>query len=134
MICSDDSGGAIVAWKDMRGNDADIYASRVYSIGHLSGAVIGAAPLSSSPVLCPPYPHPATDRIMLPLFLPTAASVTITLYTLMGTTAMTVRTGDILQAGYHALAADVGRLPHGMYICLLRTSGALQTSRKILVR
>jgi hypothetical protein len=104
-MASDGSGGAWVAWQDLRSGNEDIYATRVNPNG---------APLSVPPAQMPvwmTWPNPFFDRVAMSFVLPAAATVRTRVYDLGGRVVADLGSAS-LPEGPHQITWD-GRTSEG---------------------
>ena len=99
------------------------------------GIVTLTAPLATTAVGSPgiggieqlvgdPIPNPATHRLEIPVVLPSASDLRISLHDVAGRQMATLFSGR-LAAGRHRIPVSVAGLPAGSYFCRLQTSGTV---------
>lgn len=136
-IVSDNTGGAIIGWRDRR--DAvnyHIYAQRILS----SGTLVAVSPAGGPDrfMLGPAYPNPVRgDQTTIPFVLPSAQSAFFEVFDVTG---QRVRTLDsVFSPGLHPISWD-GRndagvtLPGGVYFLRARWGASSETQRIVLLR
>ena len=132
-IIADGSGGAVIAWDDLRsspggfGDQDDIYAQHVRGNGEL-GEVPVAVPDESSFGLAleSPRPNPTRAGAMVMRFtLPSDAAASLEMFDVAGRRLITREVGS-LGAGHHAVDLTGGRRPGaGVYfVRLVQGQGA----------
>lgn len=96
-------GQAIVAWRDHRNGNGDIYARRV----HGRGFVVPPRPKPlRTPRLQTAGPSSARGNLTISLDLPAPQPVTVTLFDLAGRAVRNLAAGKYLEAGAHEFAWD----------------------------
>lgn len=131
LAAADGSGGAVLAWKDSRSGNADLYAHRVDASG---GTPTGAGGPSGVPglVVSPGYPNPFARTIRFDVGQ-AGAAVTMEVFDVTGTRVArrAVRGGRLSFDGRD----DRGRpLAGGIYFCRFSADGTTVTRKIVLVR
>lgn len=80
------------------------------------------------------YPNPFNPATTIRFALPDAAAVQLTVYDALGRRVRTLADGAVLPAGSHAVAADLGGLPTGVYFYRLRAGDVTATRSMLLVK
>jgi photosystem II stability/assembly factor-like uncharacterized protein len=93
--------------------------------------VEGAAPAPGT-VLLGNHPNPASAETTIPFVLRRSSRVRVELFDLLGRSALLVADAE-MNAGRHALRADVSTLPNGVYLCRMTTGDEVYT-RRLVVR
>jgi hypothetical protein len=134
-IAPDGAGGAIVAWDDIRGTSADIYAQNINADGSLGGpvAALPHPPLETLFGLRGAEPNPSAGELRVSFSLPDASPATLELLDLTGRRIVSQSVGN-LGAGAHVvpLAPQVAALPPGIYGVKL-TQGSRRAFSKVAV-
>lgn len=81
-----------------------------------------------------PYPNPFSDKTALNFTLPTAGSVTISVYNSLGEKVAVVADGAMFEAGVHTVTVQGAMLPTGLYYLHFNTSGVTAVRRLLIVR
>jgi hypothetical protein len=79
------------------------------------------------------FPNPFNPTTTIRFELPTASSVTLVVYDVLGREVSTLVNGST-QAGIHDVVLDANRLASGVYLCRLQSGGFTQSRRMMLVR
>lgn len=82
--------------------------------------------------LLPAYPNPFNPRTIIPFETPSASTVRITVYDILGREVTTLVNGEVT-AGRHEAVLNGSQLASGVYLILLQADGAIQTTRKVLL-
>lgn len=80
--------------------------------------------------LAPPYPNPARSAAVIAFDLPAAASVSVSLYDVLGRRVRLLDSG-FRPAGTHQLVVTTEDLPSGLYVC--RLEGRTETVARTLI-
>jgi len=134
VAVSDGSGGAIVAWRDLRQEFYyDVYAE------HVNGTPTPVGRTPAAPALrVTNHPNPFTATTTLELVLSSASDVEIDVYDVAGRRVAS-RLLEDAAAGSHALpfpsiAADGTPLVSGVYFCRIRAAGETVTRKMVIAR
>jgi hypothetical protein len=98
-----------------------------------SDAVIEPPPRGAGVVLAPVSPNPSRGPATLRFLLPEPGRVTLLVMDVGGRQVARVVDGEV-GAGVHAVRCDLSALPAGVYHAVLRTGGAVQTTRFVHLR
>ena len=135
-IVSDGVGGALVAWTDFRsGEDADIYAARLFPDGAVTGA---AAPPPREASLEQNYPNPFNPSTRIAFYVPAPGRVSIRVHDAAGRLVRVLADGEY-GAGRHEITWD-GRdgagapAASGVYLCRMSAGGAVNVRKLVLLR
>ncbi|MFH0806434.1 MAG: T9SS type A sorting domain-containing protein [Candidatus Brennerbacteria bacterium] len=79
------------------------------------------------------YPNPFNPTTAITFALPTAGSVSLIAYNMLGEAVATVAEGE-RAAGTHSIHFDASALPSGTYIYRLRANGATLTRKMVLMK
>ncbi|MCK6600535.1 MAG: carbohydrate-binding protein [Bacteroidetes bacterium] len=79
------------------------------------------------------YPNPFNPVTRIPVSLPTAAFIRLTLYNVLGEEVKTLVSGT-LPAGIHLIQWDAAEFPSGVYFCRFEAGTLSQTRKLILVK
>jgi len=90
----------------------------------------GSAP--RTPELYPPYPNPAAGHLMIPVYMPDEAPVTLTISNVSGQQLKTVRSGVVLGSGFHSFPVSTAGLPQGAYLVEM-VAGTITKTQKVTV-
>jgi hypothetical protein len=127
-LVSDGSGGAIVAWRDLReGNYYDVYAERVNG----RPTPVGNTPVLSGLRVLPNHPNPFSGTTTLEFVLPSVANVAMEVFDVTGRRVWTHRLAQA-DAGRHVVEFSPASLPSGIYFCRVH-AGAETVTRKIVI-
>lgn len=131
-VCSDGSGGLIVAWPDKRSGAWDLYAQRVDANGSLPNVGVGNAALTSSRMESP-RPNPAIGSTMLRFELESPGRTRLEVFDIRGRV-IAVLVDRQLPAGAREERWDLtdaaGRpVPPGLYFARVLAAGRVMTSR-----
>jgi hypothetical protein len=137
--CSDEAGGAFVAWQDFRnGSDWRVYATRVSAAGlHVTGVQEASSPKVSDQ-LDQNAPNPFNPRTTIQFKLSADGRTTLTIYSVNGRLVRRLLQGR-QAAGSHRLAwdgLDENGLPasSGLYVYRLETTRGASAKKMILLR
>jgi len=137
QVTSDGAGGAIVTWVDRRGDDEDIYATRVLPNGSVDVPTsVGARPASlrASEV----YPNPFAATAWIELETASPVPVTIEMFDVAGCRVRSTEfVGNVASSQRIELEArdDAGRLlPSGVYFCRVKAAGETITRKMVIAR
>jgi photosystem II stability/assembly factor-like uncharacterized protein len=97
------------------------------------GAPDGSTPEAASFRLGAAYPNPTRGAATVPVVVPEAAEVRVTVYDVLGRAVATLHDGR-LAVGTHGLAFDAGKLPAGVYAVRVTGDGFTATRRVTVVR
>jgi hypothetical protein len=134
---SDGSGGAIVTWRDLRGEDGfyyDVYAEHVSN-----GVPVGVDRTpNASALLLTNHPNPFASSTTLEFVLPSASDVEISIYDVAGRRVASRHLNDA-KVGPHALPfASIGEdgnaLGNGVYFCRIKAAGTTVTRKMVIAR
>lgn len=135
-IVSDGAGGALVAWTDFRGGeDADIYAARLFPDGAVTGV---DRPPPRAAALEQNYPNPFNPSTRIAFYLPAPGRVSIRVHDAAGRLVRALADGEY-GAGRHEIAWD-GRdgagapAASGVYLCRMSAGGAVNVRKLVLLR
>jgi hypothetical protein len=134
MIASDDAGGAIVTWGDMR---PGIFAQRVYASGAVAAVPPRSAPASFQ--LLAPSPNPVrNDQLSIRFNMPSAERVSAEVLDLAGHRVRTLASDREFSAGPQVLGwdgkDDAGvRLPSEVYFVEVRAGAHAEARRVVLL-
>jgi hypothetical protein len=98
-----------------------------------SDAVGETPPPGAGIVLAPASPNPSRGAATLRFLLPEPGRVTLVVMDVSGRQVARLVDGEI-EAGEHAVRCDLSTLPAGVYHAVLRTGGAVQTTRFVHLR
>lgn len=138
QILSDGAAGAIVAWEDDRNgsSNADIFAMRIYGSGGLA-----AVPPEKVEGLRvdPPSPNPASTVASIDFDLPTAESVSVTVYDVSGHLLRTLAASLRFPPGSNRLTwdgrkSDGSSVRPGIYFVRVQAAGASVSHRVVWLR
>jgi hypothetical protein len=142
VITTDGRGGAIIAWQDLRGTTADIYAQQVNSRG-LLGQITAVEEKGETPmrfVLEQNYPNPFNPTTTIKLSVESAsgrtgdpARATLKVYDVLGREVATL-VNENLQPGTYEVQWDATHQASGLYFYQLKADGFLATKRMVLVK
>ena len=136
-IISDGSGGAIVAWRDFRSGNWDVYAQRVGAEGSIPTGV-AYKPFAAALALTPNYPNPLAGETAMNLVLGSDADVTAEVFDVMGRRVRAIDLGRV-HAGTTHLSFE-GRddhahdLPSGVYFYRVHVGGETVTRKMVIAR
>ena len=130
------TGGAIVAWDDLRsGTNRDIYAQNINSDGSLGGTVVSVPPLSiaASFALHRVEPNPSVGDLSISFSLSDGTPATLELYDLTGRRIESVSVGSF-GPGAHVTSLTPGApsLPPGVY-CVSLKQGSRRAFSKVAI-
>ena len=135
VIVSDDAGGAIVAWYDLRasgyGGPFDLYAQHIGSNGNVTNVSNQNSGLPTNFSLSQNYPNPFNPATVISYQLPTASRVTLKVFDMLGRQIATLVNGQ-MEAGMHQVSFDASRLASGVYIYQLQ-AGSFVASKKLVL-
>lgn len=136
-IVPDGSGGAVVAWYDLRSGNADIYALRIAADGGKPTTDVAPGPASTFE-LFPAAPNPLRSQTWLRFRLDAPERVTALIVDVAGRRVRRLMDEPSLAAGDHAIAWD-GRdeagspVPGGVYLLLLSAGAESRTAKLAVV-
>jgi len=139
-IIADGSGGAVIAWEDLRGSDGgfgendDVYAQHVRGDGQLGEVPVGVPDESSFALaLESPRPNPARTGAMIVRFtLPRNAAASLEIFDVAGRRLVSREVGS-LGPGHHAVDVSASWCPGaGVYFVRL-LQGQSGRARRIVV-
>ncbi len=134
-VVADGSGGAIVAWADLReGNYYDIYAEHVNEGGPTA---VGNTPAATS-LRASNYPNPFTGETTLQLTLPSASDVSVDVYDVAGRRVREYSFSHQAK-GWRSLQLDDRDargvlLPSGVYFYRVRAGNETVTKKMVIAR
>ncbi len=131
---SDGSGGAIVAWRDLRGGDYyDVYAERV----NITPTDVDRTPRASALRVLPNHPNPFSLSTTVEFVLPSASDVEIEVFDVAGRRVAARRLVNAA-AGSHAVAiapTENGKpLRSGVYFYRVKAAGETVTRKMVITR
>lgn len=127
-IAPDGTGGAIVAWRDLReGNYYDVYAEHVNASGPTA---VGTTPAATF-LRASNYPNPFTGTTTIEFVLPSTSDVELGIYDVAGRRVW-VRHLAQADAGRHAVTFAPTSLPNGVYFYRVH-AGAETVARKMVI-
>src|SRR5262245_49121948 len=141
VLCPDGSGGAIVAWADLRDsatNDDDIYATRVDANGHVAGALaVDAQQIAYLSLTI--EPNPAVASVRFRARLGQASAFKLEIVDVSGRRVRTLQDTERLSAGDHTIVWDgldaEGRKPApGVYMAVWGVDGERSCRRLVVLR
>jgi hypothetical protein len=129
-IVVDGAGGAIVAWRDSRGGDDDIYAFQIPAAGTVG---VPDPTVAAGITFAPPRPNPATTGAVLRFALPRAANVRLAIYDTSGRRVRLLTSGAT-PAGEHVVSWDLSddgghAVGAGLYFARLDAEGRTFTGK-----
>jgi hypothetical protein len=135
VIVSDDAGGAIVAWYDLRassfGGPFDIYAQHIRNDGSVTQVNQEVANVPAQFALLQNYPNPFNPTTTISYDLPAGGHVKLTIFDMLGRDIATLVDGR-MEAGAHQVSFDASRLASGVYFYQLQT-GTFVASKKLVL-
>lgn len=137
VIVSDDAGGAIVAWYDLRassyGGPYDIYAQHISSNGNVTKVNKPNAGMPTEFSLSQNYPNPFNPSTVISYQLPASSQVTLRVYDMLGREIATL-VNDRENAGSHSAKFDGSRLASGVYFYRLVAGNYVATKKMALLK
>ena len=129
-LVSDGTGGAIVAWRDLReGNYYDVYAEHV----NATPTPVEHTPAISGLRVLPNRPNPFNGSTTLEFVLPSVSDVTMEVFDVRG---RRVWTRDLRQAdaGRHVVTFSPTLLPSGVYFYRVHAGTETVTRKMVIAR
>lgn len=99
----------------------------------LTGVGNGESAIPTAFALQQNYPNPFNPSTTIRFVLPSAAPVTLKVYTLLGQEVATIASG-VYTAGEHSVAFDASNLSAGVYLYRLTGGGSSQVKKMVLVK
>ncbi len=132
-MVSDNVGGAIVAWKDLRNGDAnaDIYASHANQNGTLTAVQDAAGEKPTNIFLEQNYPNPFNSTSTIRFQIPSSGFVLLIVHDVMGKEVATL-ISEQMKAGTYTKQFDANNLTSGVYFYQLRVNNFTDTKKFIL--
>ena len=139
QIVTNGTGGAIIAWLDLRNagpspQPAEIYGQRVNANGQLGGTTDATDNDPGTPgafKLNQTYPNPFNPTTTFTFTLPRTANALLTIYSVLGQEVATV-VNETLPAGDYSRAFNAATLASGAYFYRL-TSGKFSETKRMMV-
>ncbi len=136
-LVSDQEGGAIISWIDLRDFETsswDVYVQRIHGDGSL-GDSTGVAERSRPAAwrLAQNHPNPFNPETRISFFAPEPATVRLAVYDLRGVLVDELAAG-FYPAGEHALRWAPGPRASGIYLLRLEGAGVAITRKMMLLR
>jgi hypothetical protein len=137
VIVSDDAGGAIVAWYDLRassfGGPYDIYVQHVQANGSVTNVAQQAAGIPSHFELLQNYPNPFNPTTTIQFSISEPSNINLKVFDLLGREMTTLVNGR-MEAGAHHVSFDASRLASGIYFYQLQAGTFLASKKLILLK
>lgn len=137
VIVSDDAGGAIVAWYDLRastyGGPYDLYAQHIGSNGSVTKVSNQISSLPADFSLSQNFPNPFNPTTVISYQLPTASRVNLKVFDMLGREVATLVNGQ-MEAGVHQVSFDASRLASGVYIYQLQAGSYVASKKLVLLK
>lgn len=132
------AGGAIMAWRDTRNGNSDIFAQRILEDGALGGGVLGvvefagdASPLAIEPIYFSPWPR---DRLIVKCSCTPGVEIAVSVVNVLGRE-MTQSVSWIPRTGHEtAVVGGGGRIPSGRYWLIARQGHARALQSVVVAR
>jgi hypothetical protein len=96
-------------------------------------ALAAVTPTAKSQPTIVAYPNPLTQSTTITFSSPESGVVEVTIVNLLGSQVKRIFSGE-LEAGAHSFEWDAGGMPPGMYECIVRMNGHIQTTPIVLER
>ena len=132
-IVTDGSGGAIIGWQDnRRGNDYDIYSSKV------GGTPLEVTDIPPSCISLDNYPNPFNPSTSITYHLNSQSQVTLKIYTCDGKLVRTLYSGNqdkgIQKVTWNGQDDECYCVESGVYFCRITVGAETGTKKMILLR
>ena len=138
VIVSDDAGGAIVAWYDLRassfGGPADIYAQHVSSSGSVTKVNPHASAVATEFSLQQNYPNPFNPSTQIQFSVPSDGRAVLKVFNILGQEVATLLDGAATAGESHQVTFDASRLASGIYFSRLEFGGKMQIRKMLLLK
>ncbi|MEO8169146.1 MAG: T9SS type A sorting domain-containing protein, partial [bacterium] len=134
-MVSDNAGGAIVGWEDLRNGDAnaDIYASRVNQNGTLTAVkdVLGEMPIVF--LLEQNYPNPFNPTTKIQFSVGTSGPASLRVFDVLGRRVATL-VNENLNPGSYEVSFDGKNLASGVYLYRLKSGTFSSVKRMVVIK
>ncbi len=124
-----DESGANIAWAGTFNGEEDVYYGRISTLVGVEEEKGPGVPSHFS--LSQNYPNPFNPSTQIGFSVPQSGFVSLKVYDLLGKEVFTLVDG-VIDAGYHQVTLDAGKLTTGVYFYRL-TSGTFSDTKKLLL-
>ncbi len=137
VIVSDDAGGAIVGWYDLRaggyGGPYDFYAQHIGSDGSVTKVNNRVSGVATEFSLSQNYPNPFNPSTKIQFSVAQAGFVTLKIYDLLGREVATLVHQDLKPSSY-SVTWNASNFASGAYFYRLQSGGFVETKKLLLMK
>ena len=138
VIVSDDAGGAIVAWYDLRassyGGPFDIYAQHIGSNGSVTKVNTQASSVPTEFSLSQNYPNPFNPSTMIQFTVPSSGRAVLKIFNILGQEVATLFNGEAAAGVSHQVEFNASNFASGIYFSRLEFDGKMQMKKMMLLK
>jgi hypothetical protein len=138
VIVSDDAGGAIVAWYDLRassfGGPYDIYAQHISSNGSVTKVNKQVSGVATEFSLSQNYPNPFNPSTMIQFTVPSKGHAVLKVFNVLGQEVVTLFNGEAAAGVNHQVEFNASNLASGIYFSRLEFGGKMQMKKMMLLK
>ncbi len=137
VIVSDDAGGAIVVWYDLRatgyGGPYDLYAQHIGSDGSVTKVSNHVSDLATQFSLSQNYPNPFNPSTRIQFSIAQAGFVTLKVYDLLGREVATLVHQNLTPSSY-SVTWNASNVASGAYFYRLQSGSYVETRKLMLMK
>ena len=138
LIVSDDAGGAIVAWYDLRassyGGPYNIYAQHIAANGSVTKVNKQASEVPTEFSLSQNYPNPFNPSTMIQFTVPSNGRAVLKIFNVLGQEVATLFNGEATAGVNHQVQFNASNLASGVYFSRLEFGGKMQMNKMLLLK